>query len=298
MFAQRDAFDVWMSRNVTGVRPLYDISGDTSHFYVRQTGRFAGQAVILNVEMTGLDYVRTAERVRQDGADFLWLEYTRSGGDGSIETSDGLFETPEHTIFVCDQGRATRRRVHNANFLGVRLDRSLFTPGQIENLCGRVIDGAKARLVGDFLGALANADTLTPGTEASIAAVVAATVANSADRAQEVAAALGPVALDRARRYIDAHLGREGLTMDEVVAVTGVSRATLYRLFAPYGGLARFMWSRRLDAVRRSICNPAERRSLNALAQVHGFTDAAHFTRAFKAEFGVRPSDLRPFVAA
>jgi AraC-like DNA-binding protein len=287
-----------MSRNVTGVRPLYDISGDTSCFYVRQKGRFAGQAVILDVEMTGLDYVRTAERVRHDGVDFLWLEYTRSGGQGSVETPDGLFETPDHTVFICDQGRPTHRRVYNANFLGVRLDRSLFTPSQIEDLCGRLIDGAKARLIGDFLRALSNAATLAPVTEASIAAVVAATVSNSADRAQEVAAALGPVALDRARRYIDAHLGREGVSMDEVVAVTGVSRATLYRLFAPYGGLARFMWSRRLDAVRRSICNPAERRSLNVLAQTHGFSDAAHFTRAFKTEFGVRPSDLRPFLSA
>jgi AraC-like DNA-binding protein len=148
----------------------------------------------------------------------------------------------------------------------------------------------------DFFKRLSDARTEAEAQalEQRIAAVVTAVVANSADRAREAADALGPLALEQARRFIDANLSREGLEIEAVVAATNVSRPTLYRIFKPYGGLARYMWSRRLEAARIALMNPKDWRSIVSIAEAAGFSDAGHFTRAFKAEFGLRPSDLRP----
>lgn len=256
------------------------------------------RATILDARMTPLTFERTQSQARLDGVESIWIEWTRGVGGNRLDTGKGEVLGGPGAVTTTDLSRPFVRKVANADFISVRLDRALLGETVIEAMHGTNLTGPRARMIGDFFQSVAGGTgPIQPAVlENTLAAVIAATVASSADRADEAASVLGPVALDQARRYIGANLHREGVSIEEVVASTGVSRATLYRLFAPFGGLARFMWSQRLDRARQAICEPSDGRSLVVIAEAHGFSDPAHFTRAFKAEFGIRPSDLRAFL--
>ena len=96
------------------------------------------------------------------------------------------------------------------------------------------------------------------------------------------------------RRHIDEHLSDASLSADQVAARFALSRATLYRLFEPFGGVAGYIRTRRLRraffALRaRELCNLR----ISDIAQRCGFASMATFTRAFKAAYGVTPAALR-----
>ena len=80
-----------------------------------------------------------------------------------------------------------------------------------------------------------------------------------------------------------------------MAAAAGVSRATLYRLFQPFGGVADYSgargWSSRVNAcpIRRSPGN------IGAIAGDVGFVSGAHFSRRFFEAYGFSPRNLRPF---
>jgi AraC-like DNA-binding protein len=81
----------------------------------------------------------------------------------------------------------------------------------------------------------------------------------------------------------------------EIAACLRLSCSTLHRV---WGGeacsLSDWIWSLRLDAARRDLCDPAlAARSISEIAFACGFNDAAHFSRAFRARFGCAPRELR-----
>src|SRR5262245_676512 len=99
---------------------------------------------------------------------------------------------------------------------------------------------------------------------------------------------LDGVALERARRFLDAEK-RRVVRSSELEAVTGLTRYELTRQFrwrygtSPY----RYLLMRRLDFARAQL---SRHRSLVDVALEAGFADQAHFTRMFKATFGLTPA--------
>lgn len=295
-----DAFEQWRARGICGGGVVYELTGDVSDFHIVQRGHASSKVSVMNVEMSALTYQRKAGQSRRDGIDWIWVECNTGvrQGHNTLTTENGVINDACGDVMVTDLSRSYLRQTTEARFTSACLDRSLLTEVEIAALHGARLAGARARMLLDFFKRLsdAHAEGEAQALEPRIAAVVTAVVANSADRAREAADALGPLALEQARRFIDANLGREGLEIEAVVAATSVSRPTLYRLFKPYGGPARYMWSRRLEMARVALLNASDRRSIVEIAEAVGFTDPSHFTRAFKAEFGLCPSDLRPMV--
>lgn len=71
----------------------------------------------------------------------------------------------------------------------------------------------------------------------------------------------------------------------------GVSRATVFRDFEP-GGIQHFMMTHRLDRALSDIAfGPAIRGRIALIANKWGFSSPAHFSRAFRENFGFSPSD-------
>jgi AraC-like DNA-binding protein len=95
-------------------------------------------------------------------------------------------------------------------------------------------------------------------------------------------------ALERARQFLDAHNTR-AVRSAELEAVTGLTRYELARQFRQMCGTSpyRYLLMRRLDGARKQI---ARRRPLVDVALDAGFADQAHFTRMFKAAFGLTPA--------
>ncbi len=94
-------------------------------------------------------------------------------------------------------------------------------------------------------------------------------------------------AVIRAREFTLAHLNHP-ITMDALEAATARSRWNLARDFRALMGTSpyRYVTLRRLDAARTLI---ARGTALASAACATGFSDQAHLTRQFKANFGVTP---------
>lgn len=96
----------------------------------------------------------------------------------------------------------------------------------------------------------------------------------------------------RALWYIESHLA-EPMTLDDIAAVSGVSRFHIVRAFAAATGLPviRYVRARRLTEAARSLANGAPDILSLALEADYGSHEA--FTRAFRDQFGVTPEAVR-----
>jgi AraC-like DNA-binding protein len=102
---------------------------------------------------------------------------------------------------------------------------------------------------------------------------------------------LDVAALQRARQFLDAEKTRV-VRSAELEAVTGLTRYDLTRQFRLMCGTSpyRYLLMRRLEFAREQI---ARRRPLGEVALDAGFADQAHFSRMFKAAFGLTPGRYR-----
>ena len=98
-------------------------------------------------------------------------------------------------------------------------------------------------------------------------------------------------AVERARGFLDAERTRV-VHSAELESITGLSRYEMARQFRAMLGTSpyRYLLMRRLDYARELI---HERRPLVDVACDAGFADQAHFTRVFKAAFGLTPARYR-----
>jgi AraC-like DNA-binding protein len=95
-----------------------------------------------------------------------------------------------------------------------------------------------------------------------------------------------------ARRYIDANLSQTDLTPESVLAVSQLSRPTLYRMFESEGGLAAYIRNRRL----REAADELQRYPHKAVVEIAygvGFNSASDFNRAFRRAYDMSPSEFR-----
>lgn len=101
--------------------------------------------------------------------------------------------------------------------------------------------------------------------------------------------------LQQAMEYIDLRLGDMSLTPDRIAEAVCVSTRTLHRLFEREG-LTVSAWIRqcRLENCRIELTDPRMRNySVSAIGARWGLSDAAHFSRLFKATYGVSPRAFR-----
>jgi AraC-like DNA-binding protein len=99
----------------------------------------------------------------------------------------------------------------------------------------------------------------------------------------------------RIRGFIEEHLGDPELSPGMVAAAHHVSLSYLHKLFNVEGvTVAGLIRQRRLEGSRRNLADPAlARRPAAAIAARWGFTSAAHFSRVFKATYGMPPQQYR-----
>lgn len=106
--------------------------------------------------------------------------------------------------------------------------------------------------------------------------------------------------LTAAQDAIERSLGDPQLSPALVAERIGVSVSYLHRLFADTGSsFGRWTLARRLDRARRDLEDPVRRHwTIAQIALEYGFADPGHFSRAFKARFGVTPRQSRAFCGA
>lgn len=105
-----------------------------------------------------------------------------------------------------------------------------------------------------------------------------------------------PVALTmRIRSFINQHLSDPKLSPDVIAAAHHISVRTLHRVFRRQGDtVTSFIRRQRLNGARRDLADATlGTRPIHAIAAAWGFTHPADFTRAFRAAYGMPPSEHR-----
>ena len=97
------------------------------------------------------------------------------------------------------------------------------------------------------------------------------------------------------REAIEGRLGDPNLTPADIATAVGCSVRYANMLLAEHDtSVGRLVLKLRLERCRRALTNPAcQHRTITDIALRWGFKNVAHFSSAFKNEFGVSPSECR-----
>jgi AraC family transcriptional regulator, positive regulator of tynA and feaB len=95
--------------------------------------------------------------------------------------------------------------------------------------------------------------------------------------------------------YIDAHLTETSLSPSEIASALDLSVRHVHRLFSRQGStVADWIRAQRLRHCRSDLADPRlGDKSITEIAFFWGFNDSAHFSRAFKQQFGISPRGFR-----
>jgi AraC-like DNA-binding protein len=175
------------------------------------------------------------------------------------------------------------------------LDQALPQPMRLHGLSP---DNACAKLLADHLFALLRglpdaAPQELPSLSAATVGLVAASLAPAAAfDPQTTGVAIDSALLRQARKCIEERLADSEFGARQLCGALRVSRSTLYRLFEPLDGVAQYIKERRLARVHQILSQATERQPIARLAEEHGFKSAAHFSKAFRAQFGYSPREV------
>lgn len=102
------------------------------------------------------------------------------------------------------------------------------------------------------------------------------------------------IRLERIRAFIDRNLSDPTLSVQAVADAMGCSKRYIHALFSGEQSVHNLIWEKRLvksarDLTRHDLLTT----SITTIALSHGFSCPAHFSRAFKAQYGLPPRDFR-----
>ena len=99
----------------------------------------------------------------------------------------------------------------------------------------------------------------------------------------------------RIRAFIHRNLADPDLTIERIADRMQCTKRYLHKVFSDEGEtLNHYIWSQRLELCRNHLSRPdLAEKSITEIAFACGFSNAAHFSRSFRARFGQAPRDFR-----
>jgi AraC-like DNA-binding protein len=218
-----------------------------------------------------------------------------------VEVRDHSLEVPAGVPFVLSLGEemhiGRRQQDERIQLLLARDSFQAIAP-LLDATRGMALDTSQGRLLADYMLLLErNLPNLTPEDAlrlpAAIQAMLGACLAPSADRLAAAGRQIDLTLVERVRRAVRRHLRSPSLGPDKLCREAATSRSQLYRLLEDEGGVARYIQRRRLSESFAILCDLSNTFSINAIAETLCFADASSFSRAFRREFGMSPSEVR-----
>jgi AraC-like DNA-binding protein len=164
-------------------------------------------------------------------------------------------------------------------------------------VCGQ--RGAGHLMIGMIQTLAADITTLAPASAHAVAEsvtqILIAGLSALPAAGQQPVTQLAAYHREQVKACVRARLRDPALTVASVAAQLRLSPSTLHRAWAGEAcSIAEWIWSQRLDAARRDLCDPnLAARGVSEIAFSWGFNDAAHFSRAFRARFACSARELR-----
>jgi AraC-like DNA-binding protein len=194
--------------------------------------------------------------------------------------------TPFRLIFISAPRVALDHRLIAP--LSLRVGR---LPGDVG--LGHVFSGL-LRATADALDDLTS-EQLRPMELAFTEFLVANLAAEGSPASKGGASAARAAHLHRICQTIETMLAEPDLTLERVAEADGISARSLQKLFAAAGqNFSTYLRTRRLERCRLDLTSPMfAALSISEICFRWGFNGSAHFSRAFKDQYGVSPRDYR-----
>ncbi|MBO9547787.1 helix-turn-helix domain-containing protein [Caulobacter sp.] len=264
-----------------------------------------GPLVLGQAHMSGgvFGYGRDGRKIAATGLELVLVQIIVEGEDvRSTGRSTGGDETVARTGDVCllDLTRTFASQTAHCTNINLALPRDAFDARDIDldPLHGLVLrrESAGAQLLRSHAESLMRvAPDLAPEEAYGVGRATTDLLAGLTlgHRGEDTRRAAAETQRARLRRFIDANLHDPDLGAELLCRRFGVSRASLYRLFAPLGGVSEHIRNRRLRRVFEALSDPTQSQGMAQVAERYGFTVWSSFSRAFKSRFGMTPGEAR-----
>jgi AraC-like DNA-binding protein len=292
---QRQAWSEWF-------QPVFDVypedtgqAGFGAQYLVWQLGRITMTRVSAPASRT----VRKSSHLRGSPIDHWVVTYCRDGTT-VLSTDNGQLDARAGVPFVWSLGQLSDSHRTVADRLQLYLPRDSFPEigPTLDRAVGSMQDTPLGRLLGDYMllleHELSNLSLEDAGRlENTVDGMLRACLAPSADRAALAERQINLTLMERVRQAVGRHLRSPSLGPDKLCREAATSRSQLYRLLEGEGGVAHYIQRRRLSESFAILCDTSNNISIGAIAEILCFADASSFSRAFRREFGMTPSDVR-----
>ncbi|WP_199547099.1 helix-turn-helix domain-containing protein [Streptomyces sp. N35] len=276
------AEDISVRIGLGDIGPLTFCSARASAVTVRRTERLARQdeepAVFLGLQVTGTSLV------------------VQNGRECVLRPGElAVYESISPYTLLFDEGvdHHFLRFPRALLALPDRLlrDTSTVTLGSDNPLAGLAYTYFSQLAVSDRLHQAAHAHSVVEPSVELLRALLTTQHGESSLTAAPLEATLGR----RITQYIQRHLADPDLSAARIAAAHDISVRHLYAVLARSGiSLGDWIRTRRLAACRRELAGPNGRlRTIAAIGRSWGFTDATHFSKAFKRAYGISPRAWR-----
>ncbi|WP_397474455.1 helix-turn-helix domain-containing protein [Pusillimonas sp.] len=219
----------------------------------------------------------------------------QDGRESRVEAGDIFMVDPQREFFI-----ETGEILTHSVYMEPEVLRILVP--DFDHYTARVIDGRKGAgalfsgmLDGMFsLASFLNEDTADRIAE-SLPYVFSAALSSLAVEQSVSPSRLKQLHKQRILRHIRDNLRDSDLSAASIAAAVNLSTRYIYELFSDEEeSLMRRVWRSRLERCRAELALPtAAGRSIGEIAYYWGFNDVAHFSRAFRKQFGVSPREYR-----
>lgn len=297
-FAGAEQYEAWLSW-FDGVFHIDPAQSPEAGFRATSEVWSLGGCVLSRVFAPGARVIRNKTLISRNPIDH-WAVAIGRDTITTVSAGRHVFQTSPHVPFIVSLGSemAIERDEDLQRQLYLSRDTFSSIAPVLDASCGAIVNGAMGTMLADYILLLERSvagmseDDL-PRLRLAISAMIAACVAPTPDRVAEATEQIDLGRLDRVRRAVRKHLRSHLLGPRLLCRCVGTSRSQLYRLLEPEGGVARYIRRQRLLVAYAMLADPAVDQPIAQIAEELCFADGSGFSRAFRQEFDISPTDLR-----
>jgi AraC-like DNA-binding protein len=241
---------------------------------------------------------RTQALIRRNPVDHWSVSLSKQSAT-DLKFSRDMLHVPAGVPFVVSLGRETyQERERDRIQLYLARDSFQAIAPLLDAVRETALDTPEGKLFADYMLLLERNLPHLPATDgpklaAAIQAMLGTCLAPSADRMAEASRHIDLTLMERVRQAVRRNLRSPSLGPDKLCREAATSRSQLYRLLEGEGGVAHYIQRRRLSESYSMLCDVSKNFPIGKVAEMLCFADGSSFSRAFRREFGMSPSDVR-----
>jgi AraC-like DNA-binding protein len=291
---QFDAWSRWHASVFEAASPQPTVNG----FPARMTAWMLGGFGVSRVSTPPIRITRTKALIRRNPVDHWCISLGKRGATG-FAIAGKTMAAPARVPFVFSLGEEVSGDwAHGRIHLYLARDNFEAIAPLLDAARGTVLDTPEGHLLADYLLLLERNVPHLPVTDGpklarAIQAMMAACLAPSAELAAQAERHISLTLMERVRQAVSRNLRSPSLGPDKLCREAATSRSQLYRLLEGEGGVAHYIKRRRLSESFSLLGDASNDLPISKVADMLCFADGSSFSRAFRREFGMSPSDVR-----